>query len=46
MLRVVTVVREPDGWKVDLRWWLAMGIAESVRRGRIYLEMLRANPCL
>lgn len=21
---VVTVVREPDGWKVDLRWWLAM----------------------
>ena len=21
---LVTVVREPDGWKVDLRWWLAM----------------------
>ena len=21
---VVTVVRERDGWKVDLRWWLAM----------------------
>jgi hypothetical protein len=21
---VVTLVREPDGWKVDLRWWLAM----------------------
>jgi hypothetical protein len=21
---VVTVVREKDGWKVDLRWWLAM----------------------
>ena len=21
---VVTVVREPEGWKVDLRWWLAM----------------------
>jgi hypothetical protein len=21
---VVTVVRETDGWKVDLRWWLAM----------------------
>ena len=21
---VVTVVREADGWKVDLRWWLAM----------------------
>jgi hypothetical protein len=21
---VVTVVREQDGWKVDLRWWLAM----------------------
>ena len=21
---VVTLVRDPDGWKVDLRWWLAM----------------------
>ena len=21
---VVTIVREPDGWKIDLRWWLAM----------------------
>jgi hypothetical protein len=21
---VVTVIREPDGWKVDLRWWVAM----------------------
>ena len=21
---LVTVVREPDGWRVDLRWWLAM----------------------
>jgi len=21
---LVTLVREPDGWKVDLRWWLAM----------------------
>src|SRR5687768_508360 len=21
---VVTIAREPDGWKVDLRWWLAM----------------------
>jgi hypothetical protein len=20
----VTVVRQPEGWKVDLRWWLAM----------------------
>ena len=21
---LVTLVREPDGWKVDLRWWLAL----------------------
>jgi hypothetical protein len=21
---LVTVVREPEGWKIDLRWWLAM----------------------
>jgi hypothetical protein len=21
---VVTLVKQPDGWKVDLRWWLAM----------------------
>jgi hypothetical protein len=21
---VVTLVRQPDGWKVDVRWWLAM----------------------